>query len=452
MHLAHQFVSLSEARRALERGSYTVALKRLSDLLALATDQGLCQEAYALLGVARGYLGDEDAAIDAFSTSIQVALSTRHFEYLPYRFFCDMEDLIWTALNNTNIRSGYGYPYDDDGFSLRSERMEEESSRRGEKRVPTWEEEERIARSAIRKSNQSRDIDTALSAISDGEYDLGIEILQDLSATGDAKAAYELACFYALESRDGTKEADAIVLLTQAAEQNLIEAQMKLAVILGDETRECYDPSLSTLWMTKVANAGDSNAQLQLAMKFMIGSGLEIDISKAAEWLEKSAASGNVNALFLLGCLFYEGNGVGQDFEKAGSLFFACIEKGMPQAAYYLGLLCRHGYQFLDAFKGNVMFENELEYWLKKSAMNGFPEAQYVLGMEQMLGQHLSQDYRAAYRWLSNAVANGVSAAADAIEQLREEIGEEEFEELSSHRGPVILWAGWPRDENDTAF
>ena len=452
MSLPRQHFRLTEARTAIEDGNYKIAVEILSSLLSELDDQNLLRDAFALLGVCRGYQGDDDEAIRAFSNSIEIGMSTRHFEFLPYRFFCDMEDLILLSCDDNFIRSGYGYPYDDDDTRLNVKGLVEESFRRGEKRTPTWEEQEQIARSAVRKTETNLDIEAALGAIADGEYETGIEVLRDLAADQNSKAAYQLACLLASDVDDPANEEEAISLLNQAADDGLIEAQMKLSYLLGDDDRDCYDPELSAHWAFIAAQAGDSNGQLQFALKLMSGKGVEADYFEAADWLEQSSSSGNERAKFLLALLLYEGQGVDRDRPAAGKLWLECAKLGMPQAAYHLGMMCMQGHRFIESFEPGI-FENEVDYWLRKAAMNGYPEAQYLLGVEKLRGEQLPRDVQSAYRWLVNAKANGIHQAGQAIEQLRAEIGDDMLAKLDEHTSPTILWAGWPpRDQSSSEF
>jgi TPR repeat protein len=445
-----QFYLLTKARSAIADGKYELA-RELASKASETDQQSVAMEASMLIGVCWAYLDHDDAAISAFADSIEIGMSTRHFEFLPYRFFCDVEDLISTACHQTGLRSSYGFPYDsgDDVFG-KDKSLAAESARRGEKRRSTWDEKARIERAAIRSFVERAvmrsveafpDVTMALEAIEDGDLGQGVDFLYLLSDENDPEAFYQLGRLYADEKYEKADDIEAVRLLSQAAEYGMLEAQMLLAAILGDENRICYDPEKSAEWMLQVALTGDSNAQLQLGMKLIQGVGLSTDYAEAAAWLKASSTQGNQRAKLLLGMLFFEGKGVEQDFQKSGQLWLECAKSGLPEAAYHLGVLCMRGHQFLPNFAPTPIFENELDHWLQKSALNGYPMAQLLLGVERARGEYLKQDYRIAFRWLSNARANGLADAQVFLDHLLEELGEDEFRRLEANQSPIILSA-----------
>ena len=82
--------------------------------------------------------------------------------------------------------------------------------------------------------------------------------------------------------------------------------------------------------------------------------------------------AGDSDALHNLGFLYANGMGVRQDMKQALRLWHEAAEQGHPVSQFNLGMTY---YQ-----EGNY---SEAAKWLKKSAEQGYMQAQYILSMMQ---------------------------------------------------------------------
>lgn len=107
--------------------------------------------------------------------------------------------------------------------------------------------------------------------------------------------------------------------IRMAAENGLIDAQVKLGLIYLDEYPDVAkeDASIGFRWMKKAFESGDDSATIFLGMLYYSGIGTEQNHSKALELIRKIAQKGNSQACLALGIFYEEGKAVPQDDHKA---------------------------------------------------------------------------------------------------------------------------------------
>ena len=89
-----------------------------------------------------------------------------------------------------------------------------------------------------------------------------------------------------------------------------------------------------------------------------------------------------------------------ESFETAAALFNSLAEDGYPEAQYNLGLMHRNGQGFPQDYK-------EALKWYQKSAEQGFPTAQLGLGFMYDYGHGVPQDNIYAHMWYNISASNG---------------------------------------------
>ena len=97
--------------------------------------------------------------------------------------------------------------------------------------------------------------------------------------------------------------------------------------------------------------------------------------------IQQGARAGKAKSQLLLGSLYEEGKGgMQQDYIKAAEWYRKSADQGYSQAQYNLGLLYEDG-------KGMEQDYYEASQWYKRAANNGFSEAQNNLGVLYIMGK-----------------------------------------------------------------
>jgi uncharacterized protein len=106
------------------------------------------------------------------------------------------------------------------------------------------------------------------------------------------------------------RKVEAMKFYEHAAQSGILEAQVKLAVILLDSELPFYDVTKGFHWMTQAARKGHRGAQYFLGVQFATGEMTEADPKRAIYWYRKAAASGSAEAQYNIGMMYWEGAGV----------------------------------------------------------------------------------------------------------------------------------------------
>jgi TPR repeat protein len=138
-----------------------------------------------------------------------------------------------------------------------------------------------------------------------------------------------------------------------------------------------YQPDLYfTLWeqfeLNKEAQAGNAKAQHELGIRYLTGKDMPADTVKGAYWIKKAADQKLSAAEFNYGILLINGWGVEWNpYDAFKSFYYAALD-GMPQAEYVIGLL----------YTDNLIIKrdmNEAYKWLQKSAQLNYDPAKETL-------------------------------------------------------------------------
>ena len=116
-----------------------------------------------------------------------------------------------------------------------------------------------------------------------------------LAEQGDAKAQYNLGLIYALGKGVPKDLAQAIYWFEEAAEQDHIDALMKLGFVYYNGKSDIdKDLRKSARWYIKAAEKGDAQAQNKLASMYQTGEGVLKDYKKAIFGMKSQQHKGTV--------------------------------------------------------------------------------------------------------------------------------------------------------------
>ena len=131
------------------------------------------------------------------------------------------------------------------------------------------------------------------------------------------------------------------------------------------------------------------------------------DFNKAViEW-RPAADAGVPEAQFNLGQAYKLGRGVTMNLAEAEKWYRKSAQQGFADAQDLLGLmLFRQGDR------------KEAMVWIEKSAARGEPRAMYVLGTAKFNGDFAAKDWPGAYALMTKAAAAGIPQAKQSLEQM----------------------------------
>lgn len=255
--------------------------------------------------------------------------------------------------------------------------------------------------------------------------------LRKLGEQGNAVAQYCLGFIHSGSEGLLRDRAEAARWFRKAAEQGHAEAQWHLGNMLDTGEGVPQDRAEAAAWFRKAAEQGIVRAQWRLGNMYAVGEGVPQDKAEAAAWLRK-AAEWNNRAQWQLGVMYAAGDGVPQDTKTALDWLRSAVEHGIG----YEGLVyfsaqgepkdksrainwLREFVKTRDRddtrlysdilYSGNSdMAQNMAEAagWLRKTAEQGFVEAQYILG-RMYADASEPPDTAEAIRWYRMAAEQG---------------------------------------------
>ena len=131
--------------------------------------------------------------------------------------------------------------------------------------------------------------------------------------------------------------------------------------------------------LVQKAKGGDPIAEHELGLRYLMGEGFISDTTLGAKWIGNAARKNLTSAEFNYAILLNNGWGVEWNPFKAYDFFQRAALDGMPQAEYILGVTHLNNL----VVKKDLLIAYE---WLKKSAESGFlPAKQYLIKLEKKL-------------------------------------------------------------------
>jgi TPR repeat protein len=119
-------------------------------------------------------------------------------------------------------------------------------------------------------------------------YERGTAAAED----GDAKAQYELGCYYASGIELATNHTEAVKWWRKSAEQGYAPAQNNLGVCYTEGLGVTPDYGLAMSWFRKAAEQNDAQGQCNLGICYDKGQGVVKDKAEAVRWYQKAARGG----------------------------------------------------------------------------------------------------------------------------------------------------------------
>jgi TPR repeat protein len=176
-------------------------------------------------------------------------------------------------------------------------------------------------------------LDAAVAAYRSGDIAQARSAFLQLSAKGEPAADYNLAVMHLKREVPAPSNAEALRLMTRAADAGFVTAMVGLAELheLGGAGLK-VDLMQSVLWSRRAAEAGSVDAQVAMGTAHYLGRGASKDAALAARWFRSAAQAGDVGAMFLVASLYESGEGVPRDLAEARYWYAAAARNGEPGA------------------------------------------------------------------------------------------------------------------------
>jgi TPR repeat protein len=221
-----------------------------------------------------------------------------------------------------------------------------------------------------------RPTDAAYGAYQRGYYITALNIATPLALAGDAAAQTLIAEIYSTGLGVRRDVIKATEWYTKAAEQNVPEAQFRLAMILIDGGDELGDADRAFSLMEKAADSGHRMAQFNFAQMLTARDPSSRGMTRAVEYYRKAADGGLADAQYAMAQAYRFGSG------------------------------------------GVTIDAAESRKWLERAAAQGFDTAQIELGTLLVEGDGGTPDPEAGFAWLMRAASAGNPAAQNRVAKL----------------------------------
>jgi uncharacterized protein len=176
-------------------------------------------------------------------------------------------------------------------------------------------------------------LEAAVAAYQRGDLTQARSAFMRLSSKGVPAADYNLAVMHLKRELPAASDAEALRLMTRAAEAGFVTAMVGLAELheLGRAGLK-VDLAQSVLWSRRAAEAGSVDALVEVATAHYLGRGAAKDVAVAARWYRIAAQRGDVGAMFIVASFYESGEGVERDLAEARYWYAAAARSGEPGA------------------------------------------------------------------------------------------------------------------------
>ena len=106
--------------------------------------------------------------------------------------------------------------------------------------------------------------------------------------------------------------------------------------------------------------------------------------------------------------MYHNGYGVVQNYTEAVNWYRKSAEQGYAEAQNNLGWMYQNGYGVAQSY-------TEAVNWFRKSAEQGYAEAQYNLGAMYANGDGVAQNYTEAVKWFRKSAEQGYAEAQNNL-------------------------------------
>lgn len=198
----------------------------------------------------------------------------------------------------------------------------------------------------------------------------------------------------------------------QLAKRDHVLSQLMLSEIFGRGLGVEKDHTRALDWLERAAHSGHPEAQYLVGKHYYFKGESEVETYLALDLLNASAEQKHEKGVFLLAEIYRVGEKVPADKQKAFDLYSVSAEQNNPIAQYFLALMLAKGM----VGKKN---EKEADKWIRKSAGNGFSEAQYELGRSLFLLAGRDSELNEAISLIEKAAAQNHEKAKHLLTQVQ---------------------------------
>lgn len=160
-------------------------------------------------------------------------------------------------------------------------------------------------------------------------------------------------------------------------------------------------------WLTEAAEENDLEAQKRLAEEYVIGKHVNQDFEKARYWMEKAASTNDVESIYGLALILHHVDNPHRDIDKAAIYLEKAAEMGSVDAETSLGI---HYYEIPDNKKAL--------YWLKRATNHGDAEAELYLAHMYNQGRGVSKDIEKSKKLIASSAKKGNEEAKELLKQI----------------------------------
>ncbi len=205
-----------------------------------------------------------------------------------------------------------------------------------------------------------------------------------------------------------------LLLLRQAAEGGLPEAENYLGFVYMTGKLTAAQPDSALFWLKKAADDGFSTAAANIGFMYAEGVGVEKNMENAILWLSKAAAQDNPAAETQLADLLLRDKHATADTLAAADLYERAARHGFPTADFKLSHLMRPLWETLQS---DSLLSLARKHYTGSLPYSGVTLLKIILSRKDDPATHVQAD---ASTLLANALAHGRGigydhAASDAM-------------------------------------
>ena len=163
-----------------------------------------------------------------------------------------------------------------------------------------------------------------------------------------------------------------------------------------------------------LASEGNPRAQVMLGRCYENGVGVTQDLDTAAKWFRIAAEQNYAEAQVQLAYLYELGAGVPKDAAAVADLMTRAANAGNAEAQFNLALYYSQGRH------GFAKDQDQAFGWAKRSADQGFAQAQRYVGACYEFGVGVGVNPTEAATWYSKAAAQGLEKEGNIFNTERE--------------------------------
>lgn len=168
-----------------------------------------------------------------------------------------------------------------------------------------------------------------------------------------------------------------------AALNGHVESCYKLGVYHFSSVKEAYDEPLSFKWFKAAADGGHKEGAFHVALSYLSGRCVEQSGSRAVGYLEKIADADIDEGLYMLGLCYLDGYFTNKNEQKAFDLFKRAAENGHIASAFRVA-------ECYEYARGVEQDYRQAYEWYVKAADEGDPQAVTALCSPQWIVRQMS--------------------------------------------------------------